>query len=170
MLAVGASVPQAMCTCLSDQRKLVLVTYFNGDWHSPQPVHYHAPGCMCGADTPEAAAAFQAHVVQAIMPKMVPLFPRHRWVGAPQTLDELLLLCFLHDLYRQVVPVWLQCLRCRRNPTPADFATLDRVVVGADVSSDLDLGRRGVASTAVAAWDDFDELSEVWGAAQISLP
>ncbi len=143
-----------MCTSLSEQRIAVLTTYFNGDWHSPQPVHYHAPGCPCGAVGPDALADLQRSVVPAILPKAVPLFPRHRWTGAPQTTDEVLLLCFLHHLYKFVVPVWLQCLRGRRIATAADFATAAAAptVVVDDVS---DLGPRGVSSTALAAFDNL---------------
>jgi hypothetical protein len=105
----------------ANRRRSTIETFLNGDWSNPTPQHYHAWNCTCGCESVSDARRFvEDHLVPSLMPAMTRLFPRHRWTRAEQTISDTLLMCAPHQLLLQILPVWLQCLRQRRNPTVKD--------------------------------------------------
>jgi len=52
---------------------------------------------------------YATRLVALLVPSPCPIFPRHRWVGAEQTVSYILLL-FVHQLLPQTVPLWLKAM------------------------------------------------------------
>ncbi len=133
--------------------------FLSGCYLSRRPIHYHPVDCPCGL--PPAAfvgafAALKCDVANELLPVLVPLFPRHRWVGAPDTIDQALLLSYVHHMYSTVVPVWLVCTKTKRQPLASDFDHVLGVGPGDD-----DLGERGAIVPVVD--DSYFPASEVRG-------
>jgi hypothetical protein len=157
------------CAAISPERKLLLTSFFNGDWAADEPVHWHlfedGTVCSCGCFTEEEVREFMVNtVVSALLPGLVPLFQRHRWTGADVTVDELLVLLGIHGIYRRVVPIWLSCLRKKSNPKPEDFEQCSSSgpleledVHGADAVVDLDAAQNAPCPSLKEDWAAFNE-------------
>jgi hypothetical protein len=136
-----------------EQRRVVIEGFLNVDWLGSIPEHYHPPSCPCGCTTD---ADFDAFVADALVPSMaqslVRLFPRHRWVRAEETINDIAILTAPHRMLQRVLPVWLKCLRDRRQPAPRDFRQ--------QAEADSDLLNRGWSESEeelLAPGDDVDD-------------
>jgi hypothetical protein len=137
-----------LCSSIPKERQAVIRGFFNVDWCKSDPAHFHWDGCTCCDGTPEGfETLIDGSITTALVPGLTVIFPRHRWTNAQLTTDELILLTSCHRCYKRVVPVWLTCMRQKRDPTPRDFPAVAEEVVdpsGQGLSED-DLGPRGLA-------------------------
>jgi hypothetical protein len=82
-------------TCYAE-RKLVLSTYC-GDIDSKEIRVYG------DCDRQEVARA----ISQALLPRALPVFPRHRWLSSAECLLELTLLHNIHGIWEDAVEIWV---------------------------------------------------------------
>ena len=130
---------------LGIRRQLILRRMINGDITQEQVQHYCPPGCCASVE--ETRSLFSNEVVDALLPHIAPVFPRHRWVGSNFALDYIGLLASVHRLLEGLVPPWIRELKNSYLPAvPSDF---DLTSVDADdhdlVSGPLaleDIGQR----------------------------
>lgn len=104
-------------------RRAVLEHYLNGDWQCIWEIQHVCPHGHCVSGSRESIAdAFAEQVVPVMVPRLLHLFPRHRWTGAEVTLSDAGVLALPHRMLEQVGPVWLRCAQERRDPVAGDFA------------------------------------------------
>ena len=120
-------------------RELTLRRMLNGDWTVRRIVEHHCNGCCENFDM--TLATFQGLVTDALLPGICPIFPRSRWVGAQKTLRWCGLLCAVHGIFEEVLPVWLRGMGDASKPaTLEDF----RIDDDADEIHEVDMNIRGV--------------------------
>lgn len=83
------------------RHRTTLETYLQSDLRQRR-IKFYARG----RSDEEARADFLEHVPCALVPAMLPIFPRHRWVGSERALREGTLLCLVHDLFTDIVADW----------------------------------------------------------------
>jgi hypothetical protein len=114
-------------------RRTTLAFCLNGDWEDPVPTHYcsggHGPGCN--------AKLLAEHVAGAMVCRLLKIFPRHRWTGAEETLRDCCVLFGPHRCLEVCGPIWLQCLKGNRDPTPRDFEAQGGCMCGSIVCASL---------------------------------
>ena len=125
----------------------ILETYLNGDWARDIVEHFCDDDCCsCEAVTIEALSV----VAWALGPSKIPIVPRHRWTGAPETLKPWMLLAACHNLLPAVAPEWTQMTSVKYTPKGNGFS-LSR----ARRTTDID-----VRSLAIADPSDGRDLLE----------
>ena len=106
-LALPAAGPHAKQNAI---RREVLMTFLNGDIaHGHAVQWYVCDGSLQHMGEQALKSHFCDFVVPAFIPHQCPLFPRHRWTGAGDTLNYVLLLGST-NLLQQVVPGWISRL------------------------------------------------------------
>jgi len=87
-----------------NRRRLAFDRWVKGDIRDRFIYVYEHPD---SGKTEEAVLAeFCRDMVAAILPSMLPVFPRHRWVGAQVAVTEVTLLCLVHDLFGDLMQCW----------------------------------------------------------------
>ena len=77
---------------------------FNGDVADREYIwHYVSPD---GPSNIAIKRLFRDHVAEALLPTLLPHFPRHRWTGSHDVIKAGLLLSGTHGLLHQVIPMW----------------------------------------------------------------
>jgi hypothetical protein len=89
-------------------RKQVLDQYCNSDPRSLEIEHFGK------ADADELAEA----VANALLPRGLKLFARHRWLSSDETLRESCLLLGWHGIFERAVPRWLAAQRAKTAVAP----------------------------------------------------
>jgi hypothetical protein len=79
------------------QRKKVLDACCNGDVREESIAHF---GNMSGTDIAKAVAA-------ALLPRALPIFPRHRWLSSAECIAEASLLFNWHHIFARAVKAWI---------------------------------------------------------------
>ena len=93
----------------------IISKLLNGDWKERRIVHH----CCC--DLPCEPSEFARTLASTLLPHATPLFPRHRWTGADKTLRAILLLA-PHNMLADLVPVWLDAVTKKTQPTVEQFS------------------------------------------------
>lgn len=135
------------------QRSVTLCRILNGDWSQPHVQHYCPEGCCINEAETHARLCF--HVVEALLPRAAPNFPRSRWTGANLAVNFSGLLAAVHGCLSSLLGPCLRELSDASKPVVAsDFALPPaghalQAFVGAEAAGDSaaedddDLGPRG---------------------------
>lgn len=87
------------------QRHVALACLPNGDWRLRDVVEVHLPEAV--DVTKERIADLVADAVQVVLAgRQIKLYPRHRWTGIDDALDQMCLLEGIHGLASAVYPLW----------------------------------------------------------------
>ena len=93
----------------SAERRVALLTWFNGDWRNVDVVEHYVDTRKPAEQRTHAflAKAIARAAAQALASRCPPTFPRHRWTGADLSVDEVGVLMAVHGL---LVPTYLAFL------------------------------------------------------------
>jgi hypothetical protein len=81
---------------------------FNGDIRERRIVHYALPVEAGGETDQEIIERFSLHAGQALLPRHLEHFPRHRWTKAHGVITYCSLLANTHGILPDAVWAWLQ--------------------------------------------------------------
>ncbi len=93
----------------------MLETFLNGDIRLDAIDHFPAAN-ICDEDIQKA---FLKDVPKVLLSSMLPLFPRHRWVGAEAVIKMCGLLFVTHSLGQALLPAWAAELSTKPKRSPA---------------------------------------------------
>ena len=84
----------------------VLLYFLNGDW-AIERIRVFCPSERGCPD--EYREALLEQVVDALVPKLIPVFPRHRWTGSQASIDWFGPLVVM-GAFQECIPVWAKCV------------------------------------------------------------
>ena len=95
---------------------------------------------------------------------MLKLWQRSRWTGAELTIDWVGLGCAFHGALIEIIPVWIDCMNKKRQPTFADFAVKPAAAAQQEVAEEqpADAHEQAVALVANGQLDpsDYQKFNE----------
>jgi hypothetical protein len=123
-----------------ETRRIKIAEYLNDDIELfGKPTHICPPGHCDSIDA--TLDAFEKHVVAAIFPHACPLIACHRWVGIDKMVGWHGLPSELNGMLFEIFPVWLSCIKEKRDPRREDFGNLEDLA-----AQDESLGSAGFRS------------------------
>jgi hypothetical protein len=87
---------------------------FNMDISDVDNVWHYAPD---GVSEDDVRKLFKRNLKKALLPRMLPFFPRHRWTGAFSVMQFTMLLACTHGILQAVVPQWSSPGSKRQKPS-----------------------------------------------------
>ena len=88
----------------------MLLAVLNGDWQNHTEVEFF-PACYPGilpADPRKRTSFISITVVQSLASSLPKVWPRHRWLGAKKSVNDIMILGHIHGLllptYQRFVP------------------------------------------------------------------
>eukprot|EP00971_Amphidinium_carterae_P285682 5672525-Amphidinium_carterae.1 len=89
--------------------KVLLMQSWSGDWRDTKKLHIYAGNAVLDEATPEQRANILTKTLLAITCNRQPcVWPRHRWTGSENVVNQFGLLQCLHGLFRPAMQRWLR--------------------------------------------------------------